>query len=510
MSSTALPLEAVDVVVIGSGIAGCIAALTAAPRARVAVVTAGALGDGATSWAQGGIAAALGDDDSAQTHLDDTVAAGRGLCDEAAVRIMVEEAPARIRELADHGTHFDGGISRPSLGREAAHSRARIVHAGGDATGGVIEAALSQRLRRSGAVIHEHTAALALLLSPEGRVAGVLVEPVAGEPRVVGGGAVILATGGAGRLWERTTNPAAATGTGVALAWEAGAEVESLEMVQFHPTAFNSAGARSFLLSEALRGAGAQIIDDTGRRFLFDSDPLGELAGRDVVSLAVWRQALTHRVFLDCRPVGPGVASRFPTVARLCAENGVDITTQPVPIGPAAHYMIGGVRTDVDGATSLPGLYAAGEVASTGVHGANRLASNSLLEAAVFGSRSARRALHDIAELRPPRPAPASGELPSNRAPRPAAADQLGGAMWSGCGLVRDAAGLRSARDTARAVREAAAGASTRLAATTAALVCSAALAREESRGAHLRTDFPYTDPSLQRRQVMQKERNPL
>ena len=473
------------------------------------MVTSGALDDGATAWAQGGIAVALGDDDSVQAHFDDTVAAGRGLCNEEAVRVMVEEAPARLRELAAYGAHFDGGSVTPALGREAAHSHARIVHAGGDSTGREVETALTQRLRRSLATIHTGTAALELLLSRDGRVAGVLVEDPEGRRWVIGAGAVILATGGAGRLWQHTTNPAVATGTGVALAWDAGAEVESLEFVQFHPTALDLPGVRSLLLSEALRGAGAHVVDETGRRFLLDSDELGELAGRDVVSQAIWRHGRDHRVFLDCRPSGASVASRFPTVARLCAEHGIDIAAEPVPIAPAAHYMIGGVRTDVDGATSLPGLYAAGEVASTGVHGANRLASNSLLEGAVFGVRAARRALSDIAELPPA--APAAPVARGAAAPAPAGLAMLQAAMWHGCGLVRDAAGLQAARGLALEVHAAAPDLPTRHAATTAALVCTAALAREESRGAHLRADFPSTaTDSLPSRQVLQKERNPL
>ncbi len=511
--------ETFDVIVVGSGIAGLTAALTASPRARVAVVTKASVDDGATRWAQGGIAAAVGDDDSVELHFADTVAAGRGLCDERAVRVLVDEGPARVRDLAAWGVDFDCHDGRIAVGREAAHNRNRIAHAGGDATGRAVESALARRLRHSHASVIERTQAMRLLHDDGGRCSGVEVRHSDGRGprRLLSAGAVILASGGAGQLWRNTTNPAAATGDGVALAWEAGAEVVSMEFMQFHPTALALRGAPHFLLSEAMRGEGAHVVDARGERFLFDADPRGELAGRDVVASAIWerlaRDGMDH-VFLDCRPLGDAVGERFPTITATCREHGIDLTTEPVPIAPAAHYLIGGVRTTVDGASSVPGLFACGEVAGTGVHGANRLASNSLLEGVVFGHRAALAALEDVAE-RPARPPVAAGAR-GNRSiisGAPAAIDGLRDAMWEGCGLIRDAARLRAALGTAEELAASAAGDGSldgiRLhqAATTATLVCRSALLREETRGAHVRTDFPSTRDRWHGLLVMHKER---
>jgi L-aspartate oxidase len=512
--------ESYDVIVVGSGIAGVTAALTVSPRARVAVISKGGLADGATRWAQGGIAAAVGSDDSAELHFEDTVAAGRGLCDERAVRVLVEEGAARVRELAEWGAVFDSNEGQLVTGREAAHSRSRIIHAGGDATGREVETALLRRLRHSGATVVEDARVVALLSDADGRCAGVEVRGAHGsaDASVLGAGAVILATGGAGQLWRNTTNPASATGDGVALAWEIGAEVASMEFMQFHPTALALRGAPRFLISEAMRGEGAHVVDSAGRRFLFDADPRGELAGRDVVARAIWARLVedgVDHVLLDCRPLGEAVLRRFPTIAATCREHGIDITAQPIPIAPAAHYTIGGVRTDIHGATSVAGLLACGEVASSGVHGANRLASNSLLEGLVFGRRAALAALDDIAErpALPPRiGAGQAVERPVGHG-EPPALDRLRDAMWEGCGLVRDAAGLREALNAAEDLLDStSAGASLdditqHHAATTASLVCRAALLREESRGAHVRADFPSTRDSWHGVLVMHNER---
>jgi L-aspartate oxidase len=496
------------------------AALTAAERGRVALVTKAAVDDGATRWAQGGIAAAVGADDSTALHFEDTMAAGRGLCDARAVRVLVEEGPARIRELAERGADFDSRDGDLLVGREAAHTRNRIIHAGGDATGREIESALVRRLRHAGATVVENTHVVGLLRDDAGRCAGVEVRSSdgAGAARALSAGAVILASGGAGQLWRNTTNPAAATGDGVALAWDAGAEVMSMEFMQFHPTALALSGAPRFLISEAMRGEGALVVDGRGERFLFAADARGELAGRDVVSRAIWERLLadgTDHVFLDCRPLGSIVHERFPTISATCREHGIDIATDLIPIAPAAHYLIGGVRTDVDGATSLAGLFACGEVAATGVHGANRLASNSLIEGAVFGHRAAVRALHDVAE-RPAAPArtrPAPAFVASRTRAAAADGERLRDAMWDGCGLVREAGGLRRALDTVEEIAAAAQASGSlddirlRQSATTAALVCRSALIREESRGAHTRADFPSTRDSWHGVLVMQKER---
>ncbi len=359
---------------------------------------------------------------------------------------------------------------------------------------------------------------VALLRDDDGRCAGVEFRARDGRSHVIGAGAVILATGGAGQLWRNSTNPVESTGDGVALAWEAGAEVASMEFMQFHPTALALPGAPRFLISEAVRGEGAHVIDDSGRRFLFDTDPRGELAGRDVVARAIWERLVAHgtdHVLLDCRPLGDAVRSRFPTIAATCAAHGIDIATQPIPIAPAAHYLIGGVRTDIDGATSVAGLFACGEVASTGVHGANRLASNSLLEGVgVRPPRSAGRARRHRRTSRlaaprsvttarrpwprPPTPPPPTGSAtPCGRA-----------AGWCVTRRACDARWAPPRRcSTPPPTSDSLDDITVRQAATTAALVCRAALLREESRGAHFRADHPSTRDIWHGVLVMQKER---
>jgi len=513
------------VAVIGSGIAGLVAALTAAPRARVAVLTKAELDDGCSRYAQGGIAAAVGPEDSPELHYADTVAAGRGLSDERAVRILVDEAPRRIRELVEWGVGFDTQDGVLMVGREAAHSRPRILHARGDATGLAIETALIQRLRRLGVDVYERHHATRLLTDGSGRCAG--VEAIDGDTGAAwrfAANAVVLASGGAGRLWRNTTNPEPATGDGIALAWEAGAEVASMEFVQFHPTALALEGAPRFLISEAVRGEGAHVVNARGERFLFDVDRRGELAPRDVVAQSVWHEMQRTGagcVFLDCAPLRDRAALRFPTIHRTCLQFGIDITRDRIPIAPAAHYLIGGVRTDLDGATSVEGLYACGEVASSGVHGANRLASNSLLESVVFAHRAVDAALHRIAELPPPAGAEvpaASGNNSTTTTPNTGVlTDRLRTTMWEQVGLVRDAAGLHAAAEaTAEIIQNCDANPSAvdavalRAAAVTASLVVAAAAARTESRGAHLRSDFPECDDERWLGTwVMQKERGP-
>ena len=488
-------------IVIGSGIAGLCAALTAAPRARVALLTKGELEDGCSRWAQGGIAAAIGSDDSAAQHYDDTVAAGRGLCNPDAVRALVEEGPRRVRELVEWGVAFDTQDGELSLGREAAHSRARIVHARGDGTGLEVESALVRRIRASPVRVVERAVVTRLLLG-DGRCGGVeTLEPDTMRVRRLSAPAVILASGGAARLWRNSTNPESATGDGVALAYRAGAEITGMEFVQFHPTALALEGAPRFLVSEAVRGEGAVVVDTAGRRFLFDTDPAGELAGRDVVARAIWQELRASgdpHVYLDCRPIGSRAALRFPAIHRTCREYGIDITQELIPIAPAAHYTIGGVRTDLDAATTVAGLYACGEVASSGVHGANRLASNSLLESVVFAHRAAESALRDIGE-RGPSSVTVGDAIDTTSAGESLTPlwRSLGDALWDGAGVVRDPVGLRAAAAVCEEVfAHAASSASAeavrvRAAATTASLVCQAALAREESRGCHLRSDHP-------------------
>ena len=526
MSTARSAAPAHDLLVVGSGVAGLTAALEAAPRCRVALVTKAGLDEGCSRWAQGGIAAAVGSDDSAEAHLADTVAAGRGLCDEDAVRVLVEEAPARIRRLLEWGVAFDTVDGELQLGREAAHTRNRILHARGDGTGLEMETALIRRLRASGVRVLEHRRVVRLVVDGSGRCAGVDLEEVdTGRVQRIAATTTLLASGGAAALWEHTTNPPTATGDGVALAYAAGADVAGMEFVQFHPTALALAGAPRFLISEAVRGEGALVLDGQGRRFLADADPRAELAPRDVVAQAIWAELQRSGepcVWLDCRPLGARAALRFPSIHRTCLEHGVDLTRDLVPIAPAAHYLIGGVRTDLWGATSVPGLYAAGEVASTGVHGANRLASNSLLESVVFAHRAVVAALGSNAEARPP----VLDDAPGGRRPPaddPAALATVRRAMWQGAGLVRDEAGLAAAAttlgelggfgaDDAEALPPLDA---VHLTAITASLVCAAARARRESRGAHVRADFPQTDPGqdgvliLHRDRGIRLDRNP-
>ncbi|MFZ0129821.1 MAG: L-aspartate oxidase [Candidatus Dormiibacterota bacterium] len=509
-----------DVVVVGSGIAGLSAALTAAPGARVAVVTKGALDDGCSRFAQGGIAAAVGDGDSPELHYEDTIAAGRGLCHPDAVRVLVEEGPARIRQLIEWGVAFDTQDGELLLAQEAAHSRPRILHARGDATGLEVETALIRRLRASSAKVIEHADVTRIITTPDGIGCGVSIttNPSESHTTTLTSAAVVLASGGASRLWRNSTNPDSATGDGVALGYAAGADVAGMEFAQFHPTALAMDGAPRFLISEAVRGEGAWIVNSDGRRFVLDVDPRGELAGRDVVARAIWDELQRSGepcVFLDCAPLGDRAPVRFPTIAATCARYGLDITREPIPVSPAAHYMIGGVRTDLDGATSVPGLYACGEVAYSGVHGANRLASNSLLESLVFSHRAMHAALGWAAESPPAHAAPTQRTSNSRGAgldPRDGW-NTLRDTLWTGAGVVRDEPGLRAAARECDAVAVATSGATTlpamqlHAAASTASLVCTAALAREESRGCHLRSDLPQASDQWHGDLVMHKDR---
>lgn len=496
-----------NVLVVGSGIAGLTAALHAHEAGHtVTVVTKGALGDGSTGYAQGGVAGAYGTGDSREQHAADTLAAGAGLSDTAAVDALVTDGADRIAELIARGVAFDRDADGVlMLGREAAHSHARIVHAGGDATGAAISHALVAAVRRSPILVIEHAFVTELIVT-DGVVRGIRLlidEPSAptAVASALSGDAVILATGGAGHLYAHTTNPAGTTGDGIAAALRAGAGVDDLEFVQFHPTILASGPA--FLISEAVRGEGATLIDDDGRRFVFDSHPDGELAPRDVVSRAIARQAAAQGapVRLDATMLGAEtLAKRFPTIDRVTRERGFDWADEPIPVTPAAHYLMGGVVTDLHGRSTIPGLFAVGEVARTGVHGANRLASNSLLEGAVFGARAAAAlgepwpASPPVGSRYSPDPAPASREHRdgSERVPfRRAALQQL---MWDHVGLLRSDAGLRHALDTVRAWRVAATTGPRTVAEhedanllLLAEATASAALARTGSVGAHYR-----------------------
>jgi L-aspartate oxidase len=505
-----------DVVVVGSGIAGLTAALHARRAGRVVLVTKSLLDAGSTRWAQGGIAAALAADDSPAAHQADTLAAGAGLCDSAAVSVLVEEGPARVRELAALGAAFDrdpDGVLE--LTREGGHVHRRIVHAGGDATGAEVERALIAAVTAAGDIeVVEHALALDLLTDASGAACGITLH-VLGEGARDGVGAlqaraVVLATGGLGQVYASTTNPDVSTGDGLALALRAGAAVADLEFVQFHPTALwcgPGSSGRQPLVTEALRGEGALLVDALGRRVMEGAHPLGELAPRDVVAKQMSRvmaaQGVDH-LYLDVRPLGADlIRRRFPTLLANCAEIGVDPLTEPVPVAPAAHYASGGVRTDLHGRTSVPGLFACGEVACTGVHGANRLASNSLLEGLVFATRIAARLAEELPV--PGEPLPAAGPAWSvDEAARP----ELQRSMTDGAGVLRNAQGLATAAkalDSLLDRRTAAVGPesweTTNLLTVASALVSAAAL-REETRGCHWREDHPDTEPRWQARIV--------
>jgi L-aspartate oxidase len=486
------------VLVIGSGIAGLHTAMRAAEQCStsgdVVLLTKRTLFDSSTNYAQGGIAAALGAGDSPALHRQDTLAAGGSLVDSDAVDVLVSEGPSRVRDLTEAGAHFDvNQLGEYLLGREAAHSERRIVHARGDRTGAEVVRTLVERVRADARItIVEHARALSLIIE-NGECAGARVS-VQGRALDVIADATVLATGGCGQVYLRTTNPPVATGDGYALANRAGAELADMEFVQFHPTALDTNETPLALISEAVRGEGAVLLDANGVRFMPALHELAELAPRDIVTRAVVRaQRETGRVFLDATKMGESFATRFPGIFAVCMERGIDPRVQPIPVTPAAHYMMGGIVVDLVGRSTIPRLSAVGEVARTGVHGANRLASNSLLEGLVFAERVA----HDVMQLAPlahePAAQPWSVPVPPDRAVAREAANRIRTVMWEHAGIERSATGLRLCLAELEAItNELAEGATEeRNLALTARLITEAALMREESRGGHYRVDFP-------------------
>ncbi|MFF9122834.1 L-aspartate oxidase [Streptomyces sp. NPDC014889] len=542
MTSTGIRLHApapgwsvtADVVVVGSGVAGLTAALRCeAAGLTTVVVTKARLDDGSTRWAQGGIAAALGEGDTPGQHLDDTLVAGAGLCDEEAVRILVTEGPDAVRRLISTGAHFDtddeGGIE---LTREGGHHRRRIAHAGGDATGAEISRALVEAVRARGVHTVENALVLDLLTDAEGRTAGVSLH-VMGEGQHDGVGAVhapavVLATGGMGQVFSATTNPPVSTGDGVALALRAGAEVSDLEFVQFHPTVLflgADAEGQQPLVSEAVRGEGAHLVDGDGVRFMTGRHELAELAPRDIVAKGITQRMQeqgTEHMFLDARHFGADMwEHRFPTILAACRAHGIDPVTEPVPVAPAAHYASGGVRTDSHGRTTVPGLYACGEVACTGVHGANRLASNSLLEGLVYAERIAADIAREHAagglHARVPEPVP-HAETPAHPLLAPETRFAIQRIMSEGAGVLRSAASLARAADRLERLHAEARSAldengktaepgvdtweATNLLCVAGVLVAAARL-REETRGCHWREDHAERDDTHWRRHIV-------
>ncbi len=490
------------VVVVGTGIAGLIAALEASKNHSVTLVTKAELSESNTKYAQGGIAVAMFPDDSVASHIADTLKAGAGLNDLHAVEILCTEGPQRIRDLIALGVDFDKEGGELARGHEAAHSHRRVIHAGGDATGLEIELALVRSVRRVAVEVHEHTFMKDLVVA-DGRVVGVDLLLADGSSRRVDADFVILASGGAGQLYQYTTNPTVATGDGVAAALRAGAAISDVEFYQFHPTSLAVPG--NPLVSEAVRGEGAVLLDSAGRRFMFDVHPDGELAPRDIVARGIATQMAAQDglpVMLDATALGTAfLTDRFPGISKVTREHGFDWGVTAIPVTPAAHYWMGGVRTDDRGRTSLEGLLAVGEVSCTGVHGANRLASNSLLESLVFAWRSA-AALDEpwvqleVEYIADPGSEPYAGETTVvNRA----ALQKL---MWDNAGLYRTAADLQKAALILASWASSGDSVSAREDGNLldlARLVVHAALAREESRGAHYRVDFPETSPFFER-----------
>ncbi|UWU86450.1 L-aspartate oxidase [Bradyrhizobium yuanmingense] len=493
-----------DVVIVGGGLAGLFCALKLAPR-PVTLISAAPLGHGASSaWAQGGIAAAVAEGDTPEAHAADTVAVGGGLVDEAVALGIAREAAPRIHDLLAYGVPFDRDLDgRLAVGREAAHSASRIVHVRGDGAGAAIIAALSEAARRTPSICLMEGFVAEALLTEDGAVTGLQLREAgnpAARPLVLASRAVVLATGGLGHLYAVTTNPSEASGSGLAIAARAGAVIADPEFVQFHPTAIMVGRDPAPLATEALRGEGATLINGNGERFMSARHPLAELAPRDIVARGVFAEIAAGRgAFLDARQaLGARFATSFPTVHASCIAAGIDPATQPIPIAPAAHYHMGGIAVDARGRSSIEGLWAAGEVSSTGAHGANRLASNSLLEAVVYAARIA----DDIAGRTVPPPARLPESLVTPRAGTPDAAEvkRLRAMMSAHVGVIRDGDGLAQAvRHFARLEREAGHGVLGNMA-ISALLVAVAAWTRHESRGAHYRSDHSAENPALAQR----------
>lgn len=544
-STPPIPSRTFDVIVVGSGAAGLYATLCLPKHYRILLVTKDKLRTGSSKWAQGGIAAAIAEDDSPELHREDTLQAGAGLCDRQAVEFLVNHAPQAIHSLLELGVAFDRKNNKLATTLEAAHSRSRVLHSQ-DTTGRAIIDILTARVSER-PNIQVLSQAFALSLWQDAPGAAIQGISLLWENQItwIRANAVILATGGGGQIFAQTTNPLVSTGDGVALAWRAGAVLRDLEFVQFHPTALSKQGAPHFLISEAVRGEGAYLVDKEGRRFAFDYDPRGELAPRDVVSRAIFNHLektapdpVRANVYLDLRAIAPEkVRYRFPNIIQKCQQWGIDVFTEPIPVAPAAHYWMGGVAVDLMAATSIPGLYAIGETASTGVHGANRLASNSLLECIVFAAELEKLALKPVAEAPLSAPRKETLDWLEDQGFIESIRQQLPALMWHSAGISRQQSILEEAIGTVRAwrseVRESAIGqylqnlspndnlkltseqAAThlKLAAETLNLldigywILKSAVFRTESRGGHYRNDYPQPSSDWQVHTLIQGDR---
>jgi L-aspartate oxidase len=536
-----------DVLVVGAGAAGLYAALCLPETLAVGLITKDTLSIGASDWAQGGIAAAIAPSDSPLLHIEDTIQAGAGLCDLDAVTFLVEQAPECIQSLVDLGVAFDRRDGKLAMTLEAAHSRPRVLHAA-DTTGrAVVSTLTAQVLRRKNITVLQQAFALSLWLEPsEGRCQGISLI-YNSQMHWIRAGAVVLATGGGGQVFAQTTNPEVSTGDGVAMAWRARATLRDLEFFQFHPTALTKPGAPHFLISEAVRGEGAHLVDEAGRRFAFDYHPAGELAPRDVVSRAVFSHLqqttddpATGQVYLDLRSLPTDkVRHRFPNIIQVCQRWGIDVFREPIPVAPAAHYWMGGIAVDIANRTSIPGLYAIGETASTGVHGANRLASNSLLECLVFGAQLRHITPHPLPSA-PPESEQQPATVPDwDAQPEKLAAwrDRLQRLVWQSAGICRSASALEEAIATLESWRTefTALPLSQQLLNLSplksirfdlpdadrqlrhwgemynlldiAHLILTSAAFRTESRGGHYRLDYPQPDPNWQVHTLVQGDR---
>ena len=536
----------VDVIVIGSGAAGLYATLCLPNNLQVALITKDKLKKGASDWAQGGIAAAINPDDSPKLHFQDTLKAGAGLCDRHAVKFLVENATFAIESLVEMGVAFDRKDNKLAMTLEAAHSRPRVLHSA-DTTGKAIVTTLKEKvLQKSHIQVYEQAYALSLWLNPDTGDCQGLSVLYEGKINWLQASAIILATGGGGQVFAQTTNPKVSTGDGVALAWRSGAILRDLEFVQFHPTALNKTDAPHFLISEAVRGEGAHLIDHYGRRFVFDYHPKGELAPRDVVSRAIYTHL--HRtsadpshsyVFLDLRPIAADkIQYRFPNIINKCQQWGIDVFNEPIPVSPAAHYWMGGVAVDINNCTSIPGLYAIGETANTGVHGANRLASNSLLECLVFASQLRHLEVNPIDTIYSPLPEQiVATDWEQEITQFEHIREQLPTVVWKGAGICRTQAGLDAAIAKINAWREQLASLNIsqyilnltpiqpyrlesaskeqqlRIAAETlnlldiGYLILKSAAFRKESRGGHYRLDYPNSFSEWEAHTLLQGEK---